>query len=121
MRKKVFILEDNEDIAFVLDMFLSVEGFDVETFDRVSAFNNAFPTKVPDLYLLDVMLPDGNGWNVCNKIKADLHTETVPVLMMSAHTDERNTLNSCSANGFISKPFDLNHVLQDIRQHLKAG
>jgi two-component system phosphate regulon response regulator PhoB len=116
----IFILEDNHDIGYVLSFFLQDEGYNVSLFPNVKLFNNAFLKSVPDLFLIDVMLPDGNGINVCNVIKQDVRTKQVPVMLMSAHVSAEILNNQLCADGFICKPFDLTVLCDKISKLLLA-
>lgn len=118
--KSIFVIEDNEDIGFILDYFLREEGFRVRLFASAEDFTNAFQDEVPDIFLLDVMLPDGDGISLCNLIKHDSRSAEVPVLMMSAHSDEQST-RGCDAAQFIAKPFDLFELTNTINYHLAAS
>jgi DNA-binding response OmpR family regulator len=117
MQQRIFVIEDNEDIGFILDFFLQKEGFKVTLLKNVADFTNAFGLEVPELYLVDVMLPDGDGIGICDRIKADPRTSAIPVLMMSAHSSEIAT-RECHPDEFIAKPFDLNILLERIQYHL---
>lgn len=66
MAVTVFVVEDNEDIGYILEYYLGEEGFDVHLFPTISAFKEVFPAVMPKFFLLDVMLPDGNGIALCN-------------------------------------------------------
>lgn len=118
--KTIFVIEDNEDIGFILDYFLREEGFKVRLFVSAEDFTNAFQYEVPDIFLVDVMLPDGDGISLCNLIKHDSRTSEVPVLMMSAHSDETD-IRRCKAEEFIPKPFDLFKLTNTINSHLAVS
>jgi two-component system phosphate regulon response regulator PhoB len=114
----IFILEDNPDIGYVLSFFLQDEGYNVSLFPNVKLFNTAVLNTIPDIFLIDVMLPDGNGINVCNQIKKDIRTMKVPVLLMSAHVSEEILNSQLHADGFICKPFDLTVLYSKISELL---
>lgn len=116
----IFVVEDNADIGFILDYYLSEEGFDVRLFPTVAEFSTTFAVETPDIILMDVMLPDGNGLELCERIKHDPRTADLPVLIMSAHASMSNNTN-CPAEEFIPKPFDLEFLLNKIRRHLPAA
>ncbi|WP_316831666.1 response regulator transcription factor [Pedobacter aquatilis] len=113
MSKKIVILEDDAGIMEVLEFLLQEENYQVDGYASVDAFQQA-DLIPPDLYLLDVRLPDGNGIEVCSRIKNSERTKNVPVLMMSAHDTPDNISASCQAEGFISKPFDIDDFLQRV-------
>ncbi len=118
--KSIFVIEDNEDIGFILDYFLREEGFKVRLFARAEDFTKAFKHEVPDIFLVDVMLPDGDGIALCNLIKHDSRSAEVPVLIMSAHSDEA-AVKRCKAEEFIPKPFDLIELGNTINTYLAAS
>lgn len=111
MESKIFILEDSEDLSYILQTILEDEGYAVEAFLTVKELQEAIQLQIPDLFLLDVMLPDGDGITVCNQIKDSELTKHVPVLIMSAHFSVESFNTVACADGYISKPFDLNHVV----------
>lgn len=118
--QSIFVVEDNEDIGFILEFFLHEEGFQVKLLTTAAAFRNAMETELPDLILLDVMLPDGNGLDLCQGIKRDHRVKQLPVMIMSAHADGAR-VKACNAEEFIAKPFDLYALLKKIKTHLPAA
>lgn len=74
----------------------------------------------PDLFLLDVMLPDGNGIDVCNELNLFQGTSSIPVFMMSANADLNHIVASCNAKGFIPKPFDIKYMLDTVNSAISA-
>lgn len=117
MKKSIYIMEDNKDIGYILQYFLNDEGFDVSLFETVADFNCGLLKKIPDLFLLDVMLPDGDGLAVCDELKHKAESMDKPVLMMSAHKEPNQNEGSC-ADEFIPKPFDIFLVLNRINNFL---
>lgn len=103
-------MEDDRGIREVVEMIFLEEGYEVFCYACVKDFMLAKDIVIPDIYLLDVMLPDGDGLKVCNQLKSLPQSRHVPVLMMSAHTDLSGLAGKCKADGFIAKPFDINHI-----------
>ena len=120
-KKSIYIVEDNKDIGFILQYFLSDEGFDVELFETVAEFHARLLLKIPDLFLLDVMLPDGDGLEICSEIKHDSHYKERPVLIMSAHLPSDFEKAESCADRFIAKPFDLFVILNHVNRCLSAA
>lgn len=116
MGKKISILEDDQGIREIVELIFSQEDYEVTGFANVNDFMSRKCNTVPDLFLLDVMLPDGNGLNVCDMLKSEKATSNVPVLMMSAHADLITMKNQCKADGFISKPFDIDHLINMVKE-----
>lgn len=120
MKPRIYVVEDNYDIGFVLELFLNEEGFAVKLLPTAKAFNNALENELPDLFLLDVMLPDGNGIELCHQLKNDPRCKYLPILIMSAQANEDAAMD-CEAEAFIAKPFDLSILLRKIKQYLPAA
>lgn len=114
--KTIFIVEDETGIRDALQLLLSFENYDVRSFATVEAFNNRDQSVVPDVFILDVRLPDGSGTDLCNQIKENETTSKIPVMIISAHAKAENVINSCNADEFISKPFDIDDVLVKIEK-----
>ena len=71
--RNIFMVEDNQDIREILDIFLTAEGYNVYPFGTVKEFKKRNPEIIPDLYLFDAMLPDGSGIDLCNEIKNNIN------------------------------------------------
>jgi DNA-binding response OmpR family regulator len=117
--KTIYILEDETGIRDALQLLLSFEDYDVRSFSTAEAFNKRDLSTVPDIFILDVMLPDGLGTDVCNQLKEDPATSNIPVIIISAHAKAENVINACKADEFISKPFDIDDVLVKIENLIK--
>ncbi|KQM77884.1 hypothetical protein ASE74_15910 [Pedobacter sp. Leaf216] len=113
MAKKIYVLEDDPDIRSIIEMILIDEEYEVMSFSTINEFMQD-KHEHADLFLLDIRLPDGNGINVCEALKKGFNTKKVPVLMMSAHSSQTEVENSCSAQGFIAKPFDINYLINQV-------
>jgi DNA-binding response OmpR family regulator len=114
--KTIFIVEDETGIRDALQLLLSFENYDVRSFSTVEAFNNRDQSVVPDIFILDVMLPDGLGTDLCNQLKESPETSNIPVMIISAHAKSENVTQSCQADEFIPKPFDIDDVLVKIEK-----
>lgn len=112
MNKRIFLLEDDPGVSDVLQLILELDDYEVKSFETIEKFMSRIAGEEPDLFILDVMLPDGNGFEVCKELKAS-NTQT-PVLMMSAHASLQNCEESCTADAFIQKPFDLTNLLETV-------
>lgn len=117
-RTTIGILEDNEDIGFVLEYFLNEEGFRTVLYPSANAFRSFAFSEPPELFLMDVMLPDGDGAELCRELKGDSRFSDIPVVLMSAHAG-LDASRLAGADEFIGKPFDLDFLLVRIRRLLK--
>ena len=108
--RQIYVLEDNKDIGYILELLLVNEGYAVEVFENVERIEAKLPDQLPDLFLLDIMLPDGNGLALCQEIKENPVMQHLPVVMMSANMDPKLVAPEVKTDGFIAKPFDLYEV-----------
>ena len=116
--KRICILEDNKDIREIIELVLHEENYQVFAFGNVRDFWNGALRLQPDAYLLDVMLPDGNGIEVCCELKKDKLTQNTPVLMMSANFSGEEKNVQCGAADYINKPFDIFDLAKRISAQL---
>jgi len=119
MGKEIFILEDDKDISYILNYVLFEQGYRVRVYGTVSDLRQALRSGPPDLLLMDVRLPDGNGMDLCQELKQQAKFSP-PILMMSAdwHLDRAD---GCPADEYIAKPFDLDVVLSKVDCYLKQA
>lgn len=121
--QRVLVVEDEDNIATALEFLIVREGY---AHDRVASGADALPRirdTRPDLVLLDVMLPEVSGYEICERIRTDPALSDVKVLMMTARgsTVERRKGLALGADGFISKPFEIKELRDEVRRLLKLG
>ncbi|WP_431300930.1 response regulator transcription factor [Tabrizicola sp. BL-A-41-H6] len=122
-KPRILVVEDEDNIAVALDYLMTREGYD---HDRVASGADAM-TRIrathPDLVLLDVMLPEVSGYEICEGIRMDPALSDVKVLMMTARGSaiERRKGMALGADGFILKPFELKDLRAEVRRLLSPG
>lgn len=101
---KICLIEDEKDLNDILKFYLSKEGFDVISYFTLSATRKVFDTKI-DLWIIDIMLPDGNGFELLKDIK-DMNKHT-PVILISARGDDLDKVLGLEmgCDDYIAKPF----------------
>ncbi|MFO1201167.1 MAG: response regulator [Tabrizicola sp.] len=119
---RVLVVEDEDNIATALEFLITREGYG---HDRVASGGEALArirATRPDLVLLDVMLPEVSGYEICEGIRTDPALARTKVLMMTARGSamERRKGIELGADGFISKPFELKDLRAEVRR-LLAG
>lgn len=122
-RYRVLVVEDEDNIAIALDYVMMREGYE---HDRIATGGEAMSRirgTHPDLVLLDVMLPDVSGYEICQDVRLDPTLGDVKILMMTARGSaiERRKGLALGADGFISKPFELSELRQKVRELLAQG
>ena len=120
MAISVLIVEDDRNIAELLQMYLEKEGYAVTTAPDGGQGLAKFRSIQPDLVLLDVMMPVMDGWSVCKAIRAD---SQVPIIMLTAkgETDDKVTGLKSGADDYITKPFEMKEVLARIESVLRRS
>ena len=118
MAVSVLVVEDDKNIADLLQMYLEKEGYAVTTAADGGQGLAKFRTIRPDLVLLDVMMPVMDGWAVCRAIRSESQT---PVIMLTAksETDDKVQGLRTGADDYITKPFEMKEVLARIEAVLR--
>jgi two-component system KDP operon response regulator KdpE len=117
---RVLVVDDEPQILRALQMKLSSEGYDVETAATAADALTAAAAKVPDAVILDVLLPDGTGTDVCRELRA---WSAAPVLMLSAVGDEAEKIAAldAGADDYVTKPFSVDELLARLRAALRRS
>ncbi|WP_199119821.1 response regulator transcription factor [Pedobacter sp. ASV28] len=110
MKKRIHVLEDDKDIAFIIEFLLKDEGYEIQVSSTFKELKSKLKDSIPDLFILDVMLPDGNGLEICKDLKNDVFTKHIPVIVMSANVRSKQMSEAASPDDYISKPFDLDDI-----------
>ena len=118
--KKILIVDDEVDLVETVRFPLEMEGFNVlVSYNGEDALNQARKEK-PDLILLDLMLPKLDGYKVCRLLKFDERYKNIPILMLTAKTQEKDKAlgMETGANEYITKPFDLDKLVDKVKVYL---
>ncbi len=118
--KRVLIVEDEDNIAIALDYLISREGYEHTRVATGAGAVELIRQMRPDLVLLDVMLPEVSGYEICQEVRMDPALKDVRILMMTARGSamERRKGMAMGADGFISKPFELKQLRAEVRRIL---
>ena len=116
MTERVMVVDDEPAILDVLRLILEDDGYEVLTASRSDEIHA--DRSRPDLILLDIWLSGVSGAEICRQLKRDPATGHIPVILVSANRDIGVIAVECGADGAISKPFDLDAVLDIVRHHL---
>ncbi len=118
----ILIVEDEPDLNHAIDYSMRKEGYQTRcALDGESALEQAFLAPAPDLVLLDLMLPDMSGTEICRRIKADSRTSHVPVIMVTAKGEEIDRVVGfeVGADDYVVKPFSTRELLLRVRAILR--
>lgn len=120
-KKRILIVEDERPLAEVLRANLEREGYEVFTsFDGLDGLRQA-QIKLPDLILLDLMLPQKSGLEVCRELRAGSRTREIPILMVTAKAEETDELVgfAMGADDYVTKPYRMKVLVQRIKKELR--
>ncbi len=120
-QSRVLLVEDNRDNYELVRFLLEKEGYKVlEAHNGQQALDIAHQ-ELPDLILMDLSLPQMDGWTAAHELKSDLETAIIPLVALTAHTlpGDRKRALEAGFNGFISKPIDIQTFPEKITTALK--
>jgi two-component system phosphate regulon response regulator PhoB len=123
VRQRILIVDDEKDIIQVLDFALRQAGYDTITAgDAAQALNRVRETQ-PDLVILDLMLPDLPGTEVCRQLKSAAKTASLPVIMLTARGEEVDRVVGfeLGADDYITKPFSVREVVLRVKAILRRN
>lgn len=118
--RQVLVVEDEDNIALALDYLLAREGYRQSRVATGAGVVDLIRETRPDLVLLDVMLPEVSGYEICQQVREDPALSGVKILMMTARGSamQRRKGLALGADGFISKPFELKALREEVRRLL---
>ncbi len=121
-RPLIFVVEDEADIARLISHNLQAAGFNVQTFGSASLVISEALRELPALFLLDVMLPGTDGFELCRRIRETPSLAATPVIFLTAKTAESDRINGLELGGddYVTKPFSPRELLARIRTVLRG-
>ena len=121
-RMLVFVVEDEEDIARLIAHNLQAAGFDVQSFVSGASVVSEALREMPALFLLDVMLPGADGFDLCRHIRQTPALSTIPVIFLTAKTAEADRVKGLELGGddYITKPFSPRELVARVRSVLRG-
>ncbi len=121
MRQRVVIIEDEADIVEMVRYNFRKEGFDIESFARGRDGLEALRRSPPDLLLLDIMLPDQDGFSICKQVRADERLKSLPVIFLTARGEEVDRVVGLEigADDYVVKPFSPRELVARVRAVLR--
>jgi two-component system, OmpR family, response regulator VicR len=117
-RKRILIIEDEQDISRILKDYITLQGYDVHIADNGVDGLRLLEAVQPDFIILDIMLPDANGIELCRQIRDKTGT---PILILSARSSDTDKVLGLGfgADDYMTKPFSLSELVARIQAHLR--
>lgn len=119
-KASILIVDDMPINLHLLTQILSRQGYQARPVDSGARALEAASARLPDLILLDIMMPEMDGYAVCQQLKADARTRDIPIIFLSALGDTTDKIKAFTAGGvdYITKPFQAEEVLARVQTHL---
>ena len=123
MSVNILVIEDEPDIRKNLEYNLGREGFNASSVGSLDEAGKKLESKRFDLILLDLMLPDGSGLDLCKKIKSNSETEATPIIILTAKDDEVDKVVGfeLGADDYVTKPFSVRELILRVKAILKRS
>ena len=119
-QKKVFIFDDNTDILELCTIILEDAGYEIKTSSTSNNIIDQVMAYIPDIIFMDNWLPDMGGIDATRALKNDQNLKVIPVIYFSANNDVMALAEQAGADGYLSKPFDIQELESIILKHLPA-
>lgn len=123
MLNNILVIEDEPNLRKNLEYNLTREGFKVSEASSISQAESALTKRSYALILLDIMLPDGSGLDLCKKLKTDPKFGSIPIIILTARDDEVDKVVGfeLGADDYVTKPFSVRELILRIKVVLKRG
>lgn len=119
--KRILVVDDESDVTDLVAYHLKAKGFQVETLNDPNGSIGAARSLVPDLVILDVMMPDLNGIQICRMLRADPKLKKVPVIFLTAKAEENDRIQGLElgADDYICKPFSTKELVLRVQSIIR--
>lgn len=119
----IYIVEDDKNIAEIESFALKNVGYEVENFSSAREFYRALEKRVPDLFLLDIMLPDEDGLSIIKRLKSDIKTSYPPIILVTAKASEIDKVKGLDqgADDYMTKPFGVMELISRVKALLRRS
>ncbi len=121
LRPLIYVLDDEQDIVNLITLHLEKYNFRAQGFVDIISFYQELAKKIPDLIILDLMLPEQSGWEVCKYLKKEEKFSAIPIIILSALTGEAEKVLGLElgADDYISKPFSPREMVARVKAVLR--
>ncbi len=118
---KILIVDDDPHVTALLKKYLSAKNFEVVTINQSSKVITTARLMDPDLFILDLMMPPPDGFELCRQLRADPKFASTPILIITAMDISNSKATSFGANDYLAKPFNLDEVVTRVNFLLNHG
>lgn len=120
---RILVVEDDFDISNMLRIYFSGQGYDVQVAPRGGDALSMTRKQLPDLIMLDIMLPDMNGYDVCRELRTTTRTKHVPIIFLTQRDERSDKIAGLElgADDYVTKPFDIEELKLRVQNAINAA
>jgi len=121
MNELIAVIDDEPDILELVSLHLARSGFKVKKFLNADSFYKSLSTNIPDLIVLDLMLPDSDGMEICKNLKSNEEFSSIPIIMLTARATETDKVLGLElgADDYVTKPFSPRELVARVKAVLR--
>lgn len=122
MTQHILVVDDDKEVREIVLFVLSHHGFSVATASNGQLMREALAQRLPDVLILDVMMPGEDGYHLCSLLRSDPHTQHIPIIMMTAHDEDiyERISRDLGVSGHLTKPFHPLVLVEHVKAILQA-
>jgi PleD family two-component response regulator len=120
---RILVVEDDADIANMLQLYFKSQGYEVHVASRGGVALDLARQKMPNVIVLDIMLPDLDGYEVCRRLRTNLRTSHIPIIFLTQKDERSDKIHGLElgADDYITKPFDVEELRLRVRNTIKSA
>jgi PleD family two-component response regulator len=120
---RILVVEDDADISNMLQLYFKSQGYEVFVAPRGSVAMDMTRQKMPNVIVLDIMLPDLDGYEVCRRLRTNLRTSHIPIIFLTQKDERSDKIHGLElgADDYITKPFDVEELRLRVRNTIKSA
>jgi PleD family two-component response regulator len=120
---RILVVEDDADISNMLQLYFKSQGYEVHVAPRGVVALESARQKIPNVIVLDIMLPDIDGYEVCRRLRTNLRTSHIPIIFLTQKDERSDKIHGLElgADDYITKPFDVEELRLRVRNTIKSA
>jgi excisionase family DNA binding protein len=123
LKKRIMVVDDDPDALALVERILSAEGYELIKVSNATEVGLKAVQMAPDLILLDFLMPEINGFEVCKALRDDELTRAIPIMALTCLTKERDIerIFACGADEYLAKPYRVDQLLEKVKELIGRG